>query len=310
MTKITVNFKNLCALFTKKLNNELMVGLLDLADFQDVLEEHIHHPKITIETEKKVVNPNGETVSVPQVWTYAGFSNNSGSCSHDSETHAMNQPPDCLGPLFGKIILEVHGAQAGLSRELSETKIAELTQQETDRKRKAEEIEEDQEVMINTFDSVLDFQKRLHKNETLKVMPELCKARFHFQHGLLYAISLPPFSPVTFKPPNLGANGRYPIEARIEIGLPEDGYAVLRFLGGDTRDFVFEGADGRHYFVTIENSPPKRQAPEHHDDGDPNHFEYYYKLVAPPHKTYLPIITSPGTGDPFCMNGGFGDTDY
>jgi hypothetical protein len=308
MTKITLNFKNLCALFTKKLNDELMVGLLDLTDFYGVPKEDIHYPKITIETEKTTTNPNGETVSIPQVYTYTGFSENNGNCSHDSEAHASDQPSECMGHLFGKISLEVHGheVEPGLSQELSASKIAELKNQETDRRRKTKEIEEGQEVEIRSFDSILDFQKRLHVNEELTVMPGLCKARFHFQHGLLYAISLPPFAPVEFEPANPGADDEYPVETGLEIELTEDKYAVLRFINSDTQDFVFPGAEDQHYFVTIENSPPEHQ----HNGPPPNHFKYYYKLVAPPHETYLPVDPSPGAGDPFCWNGGFGDTNY
>lgn len=317
MSKITINFKNLCAIFSKKLDNELMIGLLDLSDFHDVPETDIHHPKTTIETEKRVINPDGETVSIPQVWTYADFCPSRVCCSHNhgDETHAMPHSANSLGTLGGKIVLEVHGVGAGLSQQLSATKIAELAQLETNRRRKAGLIKNDQDVAISTFDSILDFQRRLHRNdeleesgedEDLTVMPQLCKARFHFTHGLLYAISLPNnIAPVEFEPENPGADGRYADETGLEIDLPEDGYAVLRFINSDTQDFVFQGAADQHYFVTIDNAPLK-----HHHEIAPDHFKYFYKLVAPPHKIYLPIDSSPEAGDPTCRNNGFGDAGY
>lgn len=317
MSKITVNFKNLCALFSKKLNDELMVGLLDLSDFYDVPEMDIHRPKITIETEKKVLDPNGVTVTVSQVWRYADFCPSRVCCTHNqgAETHPMPHSTGSLGTLGGKIVLEAHGVGAGLSQELSEAKIAELEKLETDWRRKAGLIKKDQKVTINKFDRILDFQRRLHRNEELEesgkdedltIMPQLCKARFHFQHGLLYAITLPTnIAPVEFEPENPGADGRYADETGLEIVLPEDGYAVLRFINNDTQDFVFQGAADQHYFVTIDNAPSK-----HQHEIAPDHFKYFYKLVAPPHKTYLPIDSSPNTGDPFCRNNGFGDADY
>lgn len=316
MSKITLNFKNLCALFSKKLNNEFMVGLLDLSDFYDVPEMDIHRPTVTIETEKRVTNPNGDTVSVPQVWTYADFCPSRVCCTHhDDETHAMPHSTTSLGTLGGKIVLEVHGVGAGLSQTLSEEKIAELETLETGRRRKAGLIKEDQKVTVNTFDKILDFQRRLHRNEELEesgkdenltVMPQLCKARFHFKQGLLYTIMLPNNTePVEFVPENPGANGLYADETGLEIVLPEDGYAVLGFTNNDTQDFVFQGAADQHYFVTIDNAPPK------HQDGKPrDHFKYFYKLVAPPHNTYLPGDPPPNAGDPFCRNNGFGDSDY
>src|SRR5262245_25459527 len=127
MSKITVNFKNLCALFTKKLDDELMVGLLDLADFYGVPEEDIHNPKLTIKTVKKVVNPNGETVTIPQVWTYEGFKR---CCSHEQENHAMHQGSECKEAILGEILLEVSGVSPNLSRQLTPAKIAELTERE------------------------------------------------------------------------------------------------------------------------------------------------------------------------------------
>lgn len=320
MSKITLNFKNLCAIFSKKLNDEFMVGLLDLSDFYGVPEMDIHHPKVTIETEKKVTNPNGETVSVPQVWTYADFCPSRVCCAHNhaDDAHAQPHATDALGTLDGKIVLEVHGVAAGINQELTAEKIADLEKLETEWRRKTGLIKPAEHVTINTFDSILDFQRRLHRNEelqalgedeTLTVNPLLCKARFHFNNGLLYAITLPNnVAPVEFEPENLGADGKYADETGLEIVLPEDGYAVLRFTNNDTQDFIFQGAGDQHYFVTIDNAPPKHDSTKPH--VAPNHFKYFYKLVTSPHTTYLPSDASPEAGTPTCRNNGFGDAGY
>src|SRR5262245_29816616 len=126
MSTITVNFKNLCALFTNKLNEELMVGLLDLTDFYGVRNEDIHHPKITIKTEKKIVNPNGETISIPQNWTYEGFLRTRGNHPHEEDAPATHQHSECVGAIFGNIVLEVPGLRPGLKQKLSKDKKMEL----------------------------------------------------------------------------------------------------------------------------------------------------------------------------------------
>ncbi len=300
MSKITVNFKNLCALFTKKLDDELMVGLLDLTDFHGVPAEDIHYPKITIETEKKVVNPNGEIVVIPQVWKYEGFKR---CCSPEGGEHAMHQSSESNGSLLGDIQLEVFGLAPGLNRNLTPTKIAELKERENKRR------PEDKPIKVDNFDKSLDIEKELYSGKPLTVLPGLCKARFHFRHGTLYSIFPVPPIPTVFQPPGSGApDGNYPVETGLEIEAPENGYAVLRFLNADTPDFVFQGGADQSYHVTIENSPPKH---ENHDAAasDPNHFRFYYKLVKadpPLDPMYLPTTASSPNADPFCMNGGFG----
>lgn len=321
MSKITFTFRNFCAFFSKKLNDQLMVGLLDLADFYGVPAGDVHSPTVTIESEKYVINPNGEIVAVPQNWTYAGFGHSRFCCTttptgtHDMAAHdGTTSAPPSLGTLSGKILLEVHGLSQGLSQDLSEEKITELTALETNRRRGrgARKLKDDEEVTINPFDNLLDFQRKLHDNEYLRdkqlaeqlvTLPDLCRAQFYFQHGLLYTISLPPFDAVAFEPQNPEADGLYADETGLEIELPQDGYAVLRFLNSDVQDFVFQGAGQQHYFVTVDNAPLEHP--------QASHFSYYYKLVAPPHRTYIPqAVTGPNTGDPFCRNNGFGDGDY
>jgi len=115
MSKITVNFKNLRSLFTRKLNDELMVGLLDLSDFNGVPERDFHYAKVTIEAEKKIVDSNGETVLVDQ-WVYEGFGRKSESREHDGlqSTHPENGKQ-----VFGAILLDVPGVEPGLNKDLS-----------------------------------------------------------------------------------------------------------------------------------------------------------------------------------------------
>jgi hypothetical protein len=305
MSTITVNFKNLCALFTNKLNDELMVGLLDLTDFYGVRNADIHYPKITIETEKKTVNPNGETISIPQNWTYEGFLRTRVNHPHEEDAHAMRQQCECMGSIFGNIVLEVPRLQPGLKRKLSKDKKMELKERENARR------PTNKPVKIDSFDKSLDIEKQLYGKHPLKVNPDLCKAKFFFRHGVLYSIFAEPSTPVVFEPHGSNADGIYPIETGLEIEVPNNGYAVLRFLNVDTPDFVFQG--GEEYYITIENSPSD------HLNGDvgandTNHFQFYYKLVEndkPLDPIYLPSEPKePSDGGPFCMNGDFGLADY
>lgn len=308
MNKITVNFKNLCALFTNKLNDELMVGLLDLTDFYGVRDTDIHYPKITIETEKKIVNPNGETISIPQNWTYKGFFRTretpSHEPSHEEDAHAAHQQSECMGAIFGDIALDIPGLWPGIDQELSKDKRMELQKRENARRPK------DRPVKVDSFDKSLDIEKQLYGKYPLKVNPDLCKARFFFRHGRLHSIFAQPPTPVIFEPRGSNADGIYPIETGLEVEFPNDGYALLRFLNIDTPDFVFQGED-RSYYITIENSPLDHQ--NGHAADDTNHFQFYYNLVenGQLYPKYLPIDRKPAAdGGPFCMNGDFGLADY
>ncbi len=335
MSKITVNFKNLCAFFTKNLNNELMVGLLDLADFYDVQEQDFHYPKITIETEKKVLNPNGEWVVVPQCWTYEGFQRPKGNCVPVEGTdQTMQLHLQHTDHIFGTILLEIPGVAPGLSKELSAAKIEELTIGENQKrldtaKRNKRKLKEEDHVKVDIFDRAVDIQEEIYEGRQLRANPLLCKARFYFRHGTLFSIfpEDPPL--IRFTPAGSGApDDVYPIETGLEIEVPENSYAVLRFLNSDARDFVFLGGAGQSYYVTIENSPLKhdheadREGDEddHEEDGEgdekeveqTNHFQFYYKLLKtdqPLEPMFLPIEfprRPPSAGNPFCIPGGFG----
>ncbi|HKX28104.1 MAG TPA: hypothetical protein VJ302_10450 [Blastocatellia bacterium] len=302
-TKITVTFVNLCALFTKKLNAELMVGLLDLSDFYGDPAPESHAPKITIETHKKIINPNQEEVLVPQRWAYEGFQPIHSDHSHDEGEHAMPVPAVESRHLCGDIRLDVYGVKPGLNLKLAdENQISDLTRRETARRIKANLLPEGEGgISIDSFDKVVDIQAQLYRGKSLKVNPWLCKTRFYFHHGTLFSVFRVSQGPVVFTPPNPNdVNKPYPIETGLELVLPENGYAVLRFLNSDVKDFVFEGGQGTNYSVVIENSPSN-----HQPGDDPNHFKFYYNLVEPsslPKERYLPSLGLTQLGDPFCMN--------
>jgi hypothetical protein len=308
MSIITVNFKNLCALFTKKLDDELMVGLPDLADFEGIPERDIHYPQITIRA-KKTVNPGGDCVIVQQCWVYKGFQRTNRCCLPDGGMNGMHSQHEHSESIFGKILFMVPGVSPGLNLDLTSEKIDELEKRENEKRPRKNRIK------VGEFSDILDFENTLYRDQ-LMVRPEFCKARFHFQHGTLYSI-LPSVSPpITFEPQGSGADqtdGQFAFEAGLEIEVPENHYAVMRFLNTDARDFVFQGGDSQSYSVTIENSPLSHQQHDGGVEDDPNHFQYFYKLVDPdqqPDPIYLPgDLTSPDA-DPFCMIGKFGRAKY
>jgi hypothetical protein len=130
----------------------------------------------------------------------------------------------------------------------------------------------------------------------------------------VYSIFAEPSEPVIFDPRGSNADGTYPIGTGLEIEVPNNGYAVLRFLNVDTPDFVFQGGVEGGYYMTIENSPSGHQN-DHVEEDKTNHFQFYYKLVEndkPLDPMYLPndVIRLPSNGGPFCMNVNFGLADY
>jgi hypothetical protein len=307
MSIITVNFKNLCALFTKKLDNELMVGLPDLADFEGIPEMDIHYPKITIRA-KKVVNPGGDCVIVQQCWVYEGFQRINRCCLPDGGMNGMHSQHEHSESIFGKILFMVPGVAPGLNLDLTEDKIKELEKRENEKRPRRNPIK------VDAFNKILDIENTLY-GHSLMVRPEFCKARFHFQHGTLYSIRPADSPAVSFDPPGSGADETdriFAVEAGLEIEVPENHYAVMCFLNTDARDFVFQGGGRQSYSVTIENSPISHQ----HDGGeagDPDHFQYFYKLVDPdqlPDPIYVPGDLTAPDADPFCMIGGFGRANY
>jgi hypothetical protein len=277
MGTITIQFKNLCAFFTKKLTDEkeLMVGLPDLSDFYDVPETDWHTPKITIVTKKAVLNPNGEEVLVNQTFSYEGF------------------PGRCCGHLQGDLTRLISG-------DIRLDVVAETGGLEAD----------------ESADTILDFENTLHPEDDLKPDPLLCKARFHFRNGAFSGAELDDVNfAATSNPTTSVQSGDFALEATLRVAVPEPGYAVLRFLQSDTADFVFLGEND--YEVTINNAPaPHEQAAEAAHEGEaeehPNHFQYYYKLMRHPPAQQFEPMEEEGipVEDIFCMIGRFSKANF
>jgi hypothetical protein len=121
-----------------------------------------------------------------------------------------------------------------------------------------------------SFDMLVDIEKALHPNEKLQVDPMLCRARLYFRNGDIYSTN--PYTNVRFADVETGkvcAHGptEMATDAGLEVEIPEDGYAVLRFFNG-TEDFVFQS--GNNYEVAIANLAEAIT-------GD--HFKYFYNIV-------------------------------
>jgi hypothetical protein len=151
---------------------------------------------------------------------------------------------------------------------------------------------------------VVDIEKHLHPKEKLQVDPGLCRARLYFRNGELYSTNQ--FTNVRFADVKTGqVCGHAPIEMTGKVGLdveiPEDGYARLRFFNG-TGDFIFRSDSD--YEVEVTNLAPAIT-------GD--HFKYFYSIAhLKPQQTWyfaggerlgLPMA---GAGDGFCSVGTFG----
>ena len=282
MGTITIKFQNLCAFFTKRLAGEkqLMVGLPDLSDFYDVSEKDWHIPKIKIETEKKVINPNGEEVFVNQTFSYEGFPGR--CCGH------LDQ--DLTRLISGDIRLEVSSGTPGVEVDGSAGSILDF--ENTLHPGRALEP------------NPLLCKARFHfQNGTLSGT-ELDDVNF--------AATYDPETPVH--------SGVFALHAELSVALPETGYAVLRFLNSDTEDFIFIGTNDYAVTIDNAPLPHQRdEDADHEHDGHedeeeshPNHFQYYYKLTThPPEPQFEPMPEDQApSGDPFCMIGGFGNVNY
>jgi hypothetical protein len=122
-----------------------------------------------------------------------------------------------------------------------------------------------------SFDMVVDLENDLHPNEELKPDPMLCRARLYFRNGELYSTN--PFTNVRFVDVKSGrvcvdAPTEMSTNAGLDVEIPEDGYAVLRFFNTTTEDYVFYA--GYDYEVDITNLA---QAVT----GD--HFKYSYSIL-------------------------------
>src|SRR5262249_2592080 len=127
MGTIAINFKNLCALFTKYLddatNPRLMAGLLNLADLKmsdgsSVLMEDYHYPRVTIYPLDLAQNKISNTPTV-----YQGFS--------DLST-PLPLPADATGALVfdravnGEIVFDVPYMTKGIKQPKPGVKTGEL----------------------------------------------------------------------------------------------------------------------------------------------------------------------------------------
>ncbi|HKQ75186.1 MAG TPA: hypothetical protein VJ810_15925 [Blastocatellia bacterium] len=278
MGTITIKFKNLCAFFTKNVTTEkeLMVGLLDLSDFYDVPEKDWHTPKITIDTKKSVINPNGEEVLVNQTFSYEGFPGR--CCGH---LHG-----DLTRLISGDIRLEVLAEMANLTVDESANSILDF-----ENTLYPEEALESDPLLCKA---------RFHfRNGTLSGV-ELDDVNFATTEDPVTSVS----------------DGVFAIEAELRVAVPEPGYAVLRFLNSDTADFVFLGENDYEVTIDNAPPLHEAHTEAEHEgetESHPNHFKYYHKLMRhPPAQQLAPIedAGNPASDDPFCMIGGFGKSNF
>ncbi|HKQ72231.1 MAG TPA: hypothetical protein VJ810_00790 [Blastocatellia bacterium] len=157
------------------------------------------------------------------------------------------------------------------------------------------------------FSILVDIEKDLHPKERLQVDPRLCRARLYFRNGELYSTSQ--FTNVRFADVKTGQVCEHaPTETTEKVGLdveiPEDGYATLRFFNG-TEDFVFRS--GSDYEVEVINLAQAITG---------QHFKYFYNIVRPqPEQLWtfaagerlgLPMIGA--SGEAACLVGTFSST--
>jgi len=122
------------------------------------------------------------------------------------------------------------------------------------------------------FSMGIDIEKDLHPKEKLQVDPGLCRARLYFRNGELY--STDQFASVRFADMKTGqVCGHAPTEVTVKAGLdveiPENGYARLRFFNG-TEDFIFRS--GSDYDVRVTNLAEAITG---------EHLQYCYNIVHP-----------------------------
>jgi len=160
------------------------------------------------------------------------------------------------------------------------------------------------DIVADNSVNLLDIE-RLYEPGALAVDPQRCQARLHFNHGALSQIEsnlvkfVDQHGDLLDRPPE-----RLSYNLKLEIPVPEQSYAVLHFEG-ETDDFVFKG--GRNYRVAITSLP------QHIDhDDETNHFQYFYSLAGnTPDTIIIPEqANEEDEGRPFCMLGGFGNTEY
>jgi hypothetical protein len=146
---------------------------------------------------------------------------------------------------------------------------------------------------------LVDIEKDLHPNEKLQVDPMLCRARLYFRNGELYSTN--PIINARFADVKTGqvcehAREDLTIKVGLDVEIPDDGHAALRFFNG-TEDFIFQS--GSDYEVDVTNLAEAIT-------GD--HFRYFYNIVHPqPERMWYFVageslgLPTLGTGQqPFC----------
>jgi hypothetical protein len=153
----------------------------------------------------------------------------------------------------------------------------------------------------------VDLEKDLHPNEDLQVDPSLCRARIYFKNGELYSIDQvvnARFLDVKTGQPCDHAPTEIAVRAGLDVEIPENGYARLRFFNG-TEDFIFQ--TGSDYEVRVTNLAEAITG---------NHFRYFYNIARsqPERMWYLAgaeklgLPTAGLAGDIFCNLTQFGLT--
>jgi len=154
------------------------------------------------------------------------------------------------------------------------------------------------------FSMLIDIEKDLHPKEKLQVNPRLCRARLYFKNGELYSTN--PFINARYADVKTGqvcghAPSKVTNNGGLDVEIPEDGYARLRFYNG-TEDFTF--LSGSDYEVEVTNRAEAITG---------GHFKYFYNIVNPkPERMWylaggerlgLPVA---GAWDTACIAGAFG----
>jgi len=122
------------------------------------------------------------------------------------------------------------------------------------------------------FSLLVDIEKDLHPKETLQVAPMLCRARLYFRNGALYStdqIVNARYADVKTGQVCGHAPTRVTVKGGLDVEIPENGYARLRFFNG-TEGFTFRS--GSDYEVEVTNRAEAIT-------GD--HFKYFYNIVDP-----------------------------
>jgi len=122
------------------------------------------------------------------------------------------------------------------------------------------------------FSMLVDIEKDLHPKEKLQVNPRLCRARLYFRNGELYSTN--PYTNVRFAEVKTGQDcGHAPTKTTnnggLDVEIPENGYARLRFFNG-TEGFSFRS--GSDYEVEVTNRAEAITG---------EHTKYFYNIVNP-----------------------------